>query len=76
MKYDPLIELRTALYTHQDIEPRFYRAYNEFLDHYDFTYATLFYKLLILLKKRGIMKEKVEEVLKIYEFIIFPVKKI
>lgn len=76
MNYGLLQKLHKSLYKQEFVENDLLEAYDEFLNGYDFTYATVFYKILIMMRKRNIMITKVDEILKVYNFILFPVKKV
>lgn len=68
---DNLAELKKCILTHTDPSEATEACYADFLNSYTVEHATVFIRLLSMLEPTN----RVEEILKVMNFVIFPVKK-
>lgn len=67
-----LCSLKEAILQHRDFTKELEMCYSDFLDSFDAVSATIFINLLEMLP---LETKRVEEILKVFDFVRFPVKK-
>lgn len=67
-----LCSLKNAILKHKNYKKELEICYGDFLNEFNFEAATIFFNLLQIIPNKD---ERIVEILKVFDFVRFPVKK-
>jgi hypothetical protein len=75
MKMENLIKFKEAVFQKKDYRNELENCYFDLLNEFNLTNATLFINLLEMSRKNEVNSGRIEEILKVLDFVRFPIKR-